>query len=509
MNNTTLLERITDRALLAVSRKKLAILSALATGLAAYLFCFVNKLETMDDLAGMYGQGATLSSGRWGLDLLKYLTPNFSLPWLNGLVSLVLITISICLVIEIFEIRSKVLQILLPGLMITFPSQVCTYGYMFTVVQYAIALFLSVGGVFVLTHGRGWGSWLLAGLFFILTMSIYQPFISVAASYLVVYVLFLVLKNEKGSKTVVQTGLRFICVLVLSLVAYYGITLVIQKIQRIGLNEYGGSTLNGIGDVLFGIRVAYTSFLGYFLKGYYDLVPTGLSRVIHVVVALLVLALLIFHLASMPKESERRKKILIVMVCFFLLPPAVNCIRIISTLTHNLMLFGVTCVYVLTAVVIQHTTLPGKEKVQAAAKDLVCLGMVFLIGINVLYANGVYFKMYMQEKQAESFYTAVASGLMQEENYKPGSPVAILGTSDNLFPIPMIDADNLAGIREGIIGTYSQDEFLRTFLGLRLNLCGSDVTDALKEDIRVTAMPSYPYHGCIQELDGIFIVKLG
>lgn len=507
MNNSSALETITEKILSAIQRNKLPVLSSLFTGFAAYMFCFTNKLETMDDLAGMYGQGATLSSGRWGLDILKYFMPNFSLPWLNGLLSLLLITISICFVLEIFKIRSRVLQIVLPAVLISFPSQICTYGYMFTTAQYAFALFSAIVGVFLLSRGRSWTDFLCSAFCFVLTMSIYQAYIAVAASYLVVYVIFLVIEDSKSEKTIVRTGLGFVGILAASMIAYYGVTILIQRIQGIGFNEYGKSTLNGISDILFGIRVAYTSFLGFFIKGYYDLIPNVFSRIVHIVIAVLVLSLIAFSVLSVRDRTKRGGKVRILLVCFLLLPPAVNCLRIISDLTHNLMLFSVTAVYVLAAAVVQHAA--DSRKMISGIRDTVCLGMAAVVCVNVLYANGVYFKMDMQEKQAESFYTGVVSALMKEEGFQPDSQVAFVGSNDVLFPIPMINTDNLVGIREGIVGTYSQQEFLRTFLGLQLNICGSDVTDSLREDERVLAMPSYPYYGCIRELDGIYVVKLG
>lgn len=507
MNNRSILETITGKIFSAINRNRLPVFSSLFTGFAAYMFCFTNKLETMDDLAGMYGQGATLSSGRWGLDILKYFMPNFSFPWLNGLLSLLLITISICFVIEIFEIRSRVLQIVLPAVLISFPSQICTYGYMFTTVQYAYALFSAIFGVFLLTRGKSGINVLCSALCFVFTMSIYQAFIAVAASYLVVYVIFLVIEDSESEKRIVRKGLGFVGILAVSMIAYYGITILIQRILGTDFNEYGKSTLNGISDIFFGIRVAYTSFFGFFIKGYYDLMPTVFSRIIHIVIAVLVLLLIVVYVLSKQDRAIRRGKVRILLICFLLLPPAVNCLRIISSLTHNLMLFSVTAVYVLAAVVVQHAAESGK--IISGIKDTVCLGIAVIVCVNVLYANGVYFKMYMQEKQAESFYTGIVSALMKEKGFQSDSRVAFVGSNDVLYPIPMINTDNLVGIREGIVGTYSQQEFLRTFLGLQLNVCGNDVTDFLREDERVLAMPSYPYYGCIQELDGIYVVKLG
>ena len=101
----------------AVKRKAaenaLPLLTALITGLVTYLFCFTNKLEIHDDLGNMFSQGYPVSSGRWGLEIIEKIFPTASIPWRNGLVSLFLFSVSICIIIRMFEIRSPLLQTLL------------------------------------------------------------------------------------------------------------------------------------------------------------------------------------------------------------------------------------------------------------------------------------------------------------------------------------------------------------------------------------------------------------
>ena len=488
---------------------RLPFLSALIAGLGAYLFCFTNKLEIMDDLACMFAQGSTLASGRWGLDLVKYITPGISLPWLNGFLSLLLLSGTSCLTLHMFRIKNPLLRILLPAVLITFPSQTCTFAYMFTTTQYALALLLAVWGAYGLSKSKNLKSCIVPCILLVLSMSMYQPYIAVTASWLVIYVLLQVLQGEEKPKQSLLTGLRFLLCLGLSLLAYRFLTLLIQKGSGTALGEYGSSTLNGVGDLLFGIRVAYTSFIGYFYKGYYDLVPTTFSTVVHAAAGLITCILLTVRLVRFSSPEERKGRALLVLLCLLLLPPAVNAMRIISSLTHNLMLFSVTAVYVLAAVVLEQCVPALKETLRGAAKDLVAICLFLTAAINIVFANSVYLQMYMKVQQAEAFYTTVLACLMQEENFTADAPVAFVGSNDILYEFPMIETDNLAGIREGILGTYSQSDFIRYFLGVELNICGWDVTDLLQEDERVLSMPSYPSAGSIRQLDGIYVVRLG
>ena len=61
--------------------------SAFAAGLAAYLFVFTNKLLNLDEIAGLFGKGESISSGRWALALTSYVFPDVSMPWINGMLA--------------------------------------------------------------------------------------------------------------------------------------------------------------------------------------------------------------------------------------------------------------------------------------------------------------------------------------------------------------------------------------------------------------------------------------
>ena len=91
-------------------------LAALLTGLAAHMFMFTNKLVNHDEIEALFYKGATVTSGRWGLELSKLLLPNRSMPWIYGLLTLLLISVSICIMLRILEIRSRLSQILLAAI---------------------------------------------------------------------------------------------------------------------------------------------------------------------------------------------------------------------------------------------------------------------------------------------------------------------------------------------------------------------------------------------------------
>ena len=78
-------------------RDRLPFLTALAVGMLAHGYAFANKLVNHDEIESLFGKGATVTSGRWGLELIKVLFPDWSMPWLYGLLSLVMMAAAILL----------------------------------------------------------------------------------------------------------------------------------------------------------------------------------------------------------------------------------------------------------------------------------------------------------------------------------------------------------------------------------------------------------------------------
>jgi len=108
------------------------------------MYVMTNKLLNHDETAQLFGKGVTLPSGRWGLDILSFILPDYSMPWIYGIISLILINVSACVIVNITEVENKVYQGIIAALVVTFSSLVGTFSYMFTSSAYAVAFFLRV-----------------------------------------------------------------------------------------------------------------------------------------------------------------------------------------------------------------------------------------------------------------------------------------------------------------------------------------------------------------------------
>ena len=129
---------------------KTAFFAAVIFGLMTHLYQFTNKLYNYDELANTPGgNGASVEQGRWFLKwmgdlLLRHFGGVYSLPLLNGVLSLLLLAISAAMIVEMFEVKSPILSAVIGGVFVAFPSIVCLFFYMFTAVFYAVSILFAV-----------------------------------------------------------------------------------------------------------------------------------------------------------------------------------------------------------------------------------------------------------------------------------------------------------------------------------------------------------------------------
>ena len=172
-------------------------LTAVLAGLAAHMFMFTNKLVNHDDIEALFYKGATITSGRWGLELSSLVLPNWSMPWIYGILTLLMIAVSVCVMLRLLGIHSKLSHILLAAVVVSFPSLTGTYCFMFTSAAYGIAFLLAVLSVWFYQKG-GPLFVSLAAFSLVLCLSIYQAYVAVAASLFVLLMIKSCLDAEKS-----------------------------------------------------------------------------------------------------------------------------------------------------------------------------------------------------------------------------------------------------------------------------------------------------------------------
>ena len=127
-------------------QQAICFITAIASGFFTHLYMLTHKLPNWDDVNCFADAGATRNVGRWMLDVLKDTLSKYSNPWLNGSVAILFLALCCCLILCILELKSTTSAVLVPFVVMTFPSVASTMTFMFTVDMYLFGLLLILLG---------------------------------------------------------------------------------------------------------------------------------------------------------------------------------------------------------------------------------------------------------------------------------------------------------------------------------------------------------------------------
>lgn len=477
-------------------------LAALLTGFAAHMFMFTNKLVNHDEIEALFYKGATVTSGRWGLELSKLLLPNWSMPWIYGLLTLLLISVSVCIMLGILEIRSKLSQILLTAVVVSFPSLTGTYCFMFTSAAYGLAFLLAVLCVWLYQKGGAVNA-AFATVSLVLCLSIYQAYIAITASLFVLLMIKGCLEADKSVRQIVLYGLKALAMMAAALAVYFAVTLLVFRFTGAEFNSYVMENVNDKASLLGNVRMAYENFRDIFTFRNYSLISSEGARYAHIVLLGVILVGLV-----LAAGGSRPLNWVLLAVLVLLLPLSINCMYLLMSpqSIHTLVLYSFVCLYFLGALILEKLApRPG-----LLVKDIMTLLMCIIIASNVYFANMTYLKMHLQYENANAFYVSLIAQIKETEGFDENSRLAIIGRQDNLlYPFPELGTDGLLGPSQDLVNIYSRENFFRRYLGFDVPFAGQEELDALSKTAEFEQMAEYPYNGSVKKIGDYIVVKLG
>lgn len=505
--NTPLIEHIGMRLRRLWNQYKFPFLGSMSAGFAAYMFMITNKLINHDDLSALFGKGATLSSGRWGISLVHKIFPSFSVPWLWGLFAIVTLSITICFIINLFSIRSKPLQFLLGGIFISFPTEIGTMMYMFTVPCYAIGMLSSVLAV-VLFRRNGIIYKIIALGFAILMMSIYQAYFSVTGMLFVLALMNSILRKEAKPLEILREGVKDVLFLAVTAGCYYVITLVLMKQKGITFSEYATTRTLSVAEILRNLPQsvlgAYHHFLMALTGQEFGLIQSKVSFLFHGLCGLFCIVLLVMALKDCQCTGNR----ILLLVLAVLLPLSINCLYVLLSeeALKTTTSYGFVGIYFFAAILVNTLSL---KRIYNFSLDLISFSLILIIATNVFAANKHYLRMHLEYENTYALYNAVMTQVEMTPGFDENSKLALIGDVEESGYLRVFKPQyNITGITS-YKNAYSRNKFITYYLGMNMNFAEEEEIKLLELDPRVIAMNAYPYYGYVQKIDDYIVVKLG
>ena len=532
------------------TRIRLCFLTGMISGILIHAYMFTNKLPNWDDINNVGSFGVGSEFGRW---FLKYINPVdgiWSVPWIGGLFAVVFLSLAACMAVAALDIRSLTGVVLVPFMMLSFPSVCSMFTFMFTADCYAVGIFLACTAAWLI---RKYRFGFLPGIaLLVLSLGLYQAYLCLALGILVCGLFLDQLREEepgeesgrsgqspsKGGKlfsgrerNVFLSGVKTLLILIAA-VALYSL---IARLIFPELDSYNGLNQMGRIDPVRLPRLilrAYRWVAEYFILKPYSFV-NGFARALNVICCLLAAALVIAWFVKR-KVWKRPAGALLYLFLAAAVPLAMGSIIIMApdASVSMLMLYQYVILYLFIIALMERSLQKEDglfaEKKPAAQNRFLKNGpglvslfvtvVLLLVGYeNFVVTNEAYFRMGIAYERAYAWYNRIMERIEATEGYQPGDAFLLLGeyglseTPDLLGSYSMDGErfDDLSGVAKetGLLTSGVRQNFMKIYVGAETPEVSEEVQEAIHQSEEYRNMPAYPEEGCVQKIMDVWVVK--
>ena len=488
-------------------------ISAIICGFFTHGFMFANKFLNHDDIGHLFGSDYGVASGRWLLPSMLKLDGAISMPWLIGIISLILLALVACITVSLLRIKTTASCILTAALITVFPTVGATFTYMFSADVYFLSLLFACLAVFLTVRYR-FG--MISGIVLIaLSMGIYQSYFCTAAALFVLVLILEVLDGKSTPKVFAIRAGTFLATLGLGMGLYYAIVKITT--QSTGLVDYMG--LSTMGELSFAHlpRLTFNAYKSY--HNLYNFSSPGISNLfLLIVVGLLILSTLVLGIKLLRSKKLKTWQLVVLVLLVVILPLAGTLIYIMSPGgVHHLMLYGMCFVLITPLAIYEYRLAHIKHE---TSRFFGMMSWVVLLSLAVLsfnysvFTNEAYMKMQLTYEQTTAFSNRLTSAIQSNEDYDENITIVLLGRAfanvENSPSAQLIDIQLTGALdTESVINNYTYNIFLKNNMALPNPVIGSDanLSEALGENPTVQSMPDYPAEGSIALVDGYIVVR--
>ena len=548
MGKSTLLEGWHLDGLSRKEQKRLLLLSFAAVfcfGLAAHAYGFLRAGFSHDMLNALVVEPVEtywkMQLGRPGIVLYRRTVRGLvAAPWMLGVLSLFWLSLACFLIGKMFPFRSRWFVVLTGGILAAnLSATAMTATFLYEMDADCFALLLGVVAVLLWDRYR-WPGVLIGSLLTAACIAIYQSMVSIPITLMMLLCITALLRGE-AFRPVFRKGLRALVMLALGALLYWlGVKLMCSLK---GINLAMGS-YNDVG------QTAALSLTGRLLHTYRTWAWAFWNPAkSHIESTVLVLSILLPLLALVPllrwfgrKNIGAAEKLLLAALVL-LLPLGMNTAQLAFGMDiHDLMkyafwLFWLFCLLphfavsedrpAASASLSDAPSQPARPersavpaKTPGVLRTVSAVLVLLLLCANIQTANVVYTRKSLEQDATLSLMTRVLTMMDRNPDYQAGETTLVLvGISPQLQEkMPGFEATyDITGCEESSpieksLASYNYNTYRAYFRYILNNpalMADTQTWNRLQADPHVQAMPCFPDEGCMQLLDGIFVVKLG
>ncbi|MCR4647598.1 MAG: glucosyltransferase domain-containing protein [Lachnospiraceae bacterium] len=495
---------------------KIPFLSGLIIGLFTHMFMIVNKFPNADSMTNFYFDQNMVTSGRWFLWIACGFSSFYDLNFVNGVLAIFILSICAVYVTRFFGVKKKVSMILIPALMVTFPSVAATMSYLYTVDGYMLGLLMAILAVYIARkHKFGFFAGMVLLAF---SMGTYQAYVSVTILLCLFDILFDILEN-KEIYDVWNKGFKYLLMGIGGGALYFGILKICLAVQHKELDTYQGINQMGkigLSSIPERVQLIYRDFVGFAFGG--RIFVDNLITLVIICVLVTACVVSVFALLFKNKAYKKWYYWLLILVILVLIPFGSNMMLMMSPGVeyHLLMrlqwvLFPIFAVVIIEKIIMTFESV--KEKMNIV--KTVSVVMIAILCYNYLLMDNIaYFNLQQQYEKTYAYCVRLLDRIEQTDGYYTGIPICLVGQiSKESYPTTELTYDVTSKIR-GTDGDFilyrgnQYHEFMKNYLGATLNILEGDHVEDMYYSEEYSTMTSFPDKGSIKIVNGVMFIKL-
>lgn len=314
--------------------------------IAAHLYAWLNG-SLLFDAASVYRgiNEKIFATDKWVQQFVWVLDAGINSPWLAGILSICTMIVSVCCIIDVLDVDSKIGIALVAGLCSVNSSIISHQTYTGGSYVAGIALAFACIAVWMGKRLKNINIYLktmIVAIFIALSAGMYGSYVSMVPSLLLVILIFDIFDGKTG-KTNWKNAFIYLFQFATGMLLYYLILRIIMFCTGTQLSSYMGEDVlndtSGFHNMLKCIPEAYKYLFGYYRNGLYYL-PHFMSVLLFIIMLAGSLLTIIWVYRKRNCFKDRKLNLPLLLLILSILPMAINLIYIMSVgNVHYLMIF--------------------------------------------------------------------------------------------------------------------------------------------------------------------------
>lgn len=517
-------------------------------GLIVHLYMFTNKFFNYFELGNIFAdmsftQGDTIAQGRWFLPIATNLFTSFSMPLINGLISLFYVTASAVMTIDLLKIRSRLYALLFGFAFVSFPGYACTLSYGVNADAIAMGILLCVLAVYLY---QKWKFGFLPAMLLIgCGLGAYQTYLSLSIGLIYMLLFFEAYEKKITWRPFVWKAVKAGAMLAGGFIVYYGVLQLSTVITGVSLTDYHGVdsmtsfTLKGIAK---GLVYTYGYFLAYFFSNRY---LYTIFRIACNLIGGIAFFAFVGRRLALHKKRKNTASFWMLLALFCLLPLGVNATPFLMAdrVGAGVDRYMIPSIMFLWAMLLKLMDIEaqGAEMQEKEAREedhqetgaqedagheepagsTVILQWAGIVSVamaiisSVVICNESYHRMDAATQVTTSYLNRIAVRLEAMPQWQQGMPVYFANTKPFLgsaYDVEVPAYDNMTNMPGTEVSPHYNErgvaKYFRVYLHMPIADAGEEKKEQIENSPQFRAMPAYPAEGSIDIIDDVIVIKL-